>query len=36
MTRRIHKIDKGNEDAEGSTYEVDWKNGKYVLDPSTG
>jgi len=33
ITKRKHRADKdGNE----STYEVNWKEGKYIYDPATG
>jgi hypothetical protein len=36
MTKRVHKKDQDDDDGAGSSYEVDWKNGKYVVDPATG
>jgi hypothetical protein len=35
MTKRVHKKDR-DEEGTGSSYEVDWKNGRNVIDPSTG
>ena len=37
VAKRIRRKDKAEEaDGNASSYEVDWKNGRYVIDPSTG